>query len=308
MENLIKCFADRKTGYVQLDKMKNVDIEQPSMFRQRKIFEFDGKKYFFKGSGDSGGVFEDKEIYESFISRLIRKYTPSVVYAPAICAGEPGVVCEHWGKNYAPFKEALAKKKGTGDKLYIGSVEEFEAEYFDGMGGKPLKDICTEDCLTAIQKTPIQLMAGNYDFKLSNMAVNTRGPKLSRLTSFDYGFNIFNTVEKTLKEGHLELNGENITLAINNILRCWFGFLISFGGTKNCSEYEDWGDLTYDFYNYAYQNPEFKKYIEQSLDMVDNVDEVSRELKFYHMVLPKYRKDLIKRVMHYVANEYEALL
>ena len=311
MENLITNLIDTKNGYINLSRLKDSAIVEQK--RNGNIsFEYDGKMYFFKLSSISGGVnFRSKEIYESLISKILKKYTPTVEYHPATYKGKKGVVCEHWqnfGTSYMPFHKAL-KLKGYEHASRIGSVADFEDEYEDGLGYDGIKRICAKDCLDGIRKAPVDLMAGNCDFKLSNTAVRCMSKiKLRDFMSFDYGFNLYNLVDAHLKMLNLPITKDNVAFSINRVIEEWFYINLTFGATKNCCNYDDIHDLSYDFYCYAQRNKAFKNNLEIALSMQDDLSDVFAEMKDKKIILSTYKKELIKRVMEYMQKRYDNIL
>lgn len=310
MESLINKCVNPKNGYIDLSKLgkKAVQEYKPG----NTVFKVGDKKYFFKLSSMSGGVnFRNKEIYESLISKILKKYTQTIEYYPAVFNGKKGVVSEHWDNintGYLPFHKAL-KIKGYEHAPRIDSVEDFEAEYKMDWDSKGLSNICTADCLDGIRKAPIQLMAGNYDFKLSNMAVRCLPKrKLRNFMSFDYGFNLFNLVDTHLKTFNMPLTKENVAFSINRIVEEWFYINLTLGASKNCCNYDDISDLTYDFYCYAQRNPIFKKNLAISLDMMDDLSDIFKQMKDCNIKLSNYKQDLIKRVMDFWQNKYESII
>lgn len=314
MERLIESCLN-KNGYVGLSRLGKKAVIKND-YKGRAVLTFDGKKYFFKPSSTSGGAnFRNKELFESFISKLIKRHMPTVEYHPAIFRGQMGVVSEHWdeiGKGYMPMSKALMKKDRR-DCLDIDSVEDFEGEYYgywsDESEHKDLKRICSADCLRTLRKAPIQLMAGNYDFKLSNVAVQyCKGQKLKNLLPFDYGFNFYNLVHTYLTELKLPLTKENVAYAINCLIEEYFDIPLAFGATKNCSNYDNLDDFLYDFYVYACSNIPFRKNLKEALTLADEVGDVTKEMEFYGLKFSNYRKELIKRVMEFWQDQYKNIL
>ncbi len=311
MEKLITRCIDAKSGYIFLSKLDKDTLMQTTP-TGNATFCYNGKKYFFKMSATSGGVhFRSKEIFESLISKMLKRYTPTVEYYPAVFRGKKGVVCEHWsnlGDCYLPFHKALKLRKYE-HAPRIGSVADFEEEYEDGLGTDGLKHICAKDCLEGVRKAPIQLMAGNYDFKLSNMAVQySPYKKLQGFLSFDYGFNLFNLVDTHLKTLNMPLTKSNVEFSIKRIVEEWFYINLTMGATKNCCNYDDIDDLIYDFYCYAQTNKAFRENMKTALTLPNNLPEVFKEMEDNHILLPKYKKDLVMRVMDYFQTQYGKIL
>lgn len=314
MEKLITACLN-KNGYLELSKLKGRAVISKKNYKGNVSIETEGDKYYFKPSATSGGVrFADKEIYESFISKLIRGIVPSVEYFPATLDGAKGVVSKHWdtmGDGYLPLNKALPLKKRK-DCLYVDSVEEFETIYtgdFCGGEDQALKKQCSKDCLETILKAPILLAGGDYDFKLSNVAVQCLPrQKLKNMLSFDYGFNLYNLVDNYLKWTGLIISKENIEIAINSVIENWYDIPLAFGATKNCTNYDDLNSLLYDFYCYSHRNSKFKKNIEIATTLSNFVDETLKEMRYYNIPVGKYKECLIKNIINYWQKEYTNIL
>ena len=308
MKRLISDFIDKNTGYIDLSKLNEKDILKTTTFNNNIAFKHGRKKFYFKSANTSGGVnFKNKALYESFISKLLKNYTNTVDYHPAIYKNEKGVVSEHWdnlGKGYMTLKNALDKKKD--EYLWIiDSVADFDFSYYND----DLNTFADKECLDEIRKAPIQLMAGNYDFKLSNMAVEYSENKLlNKFLSFDYGFNLFSLVEKYLKSYKLTLTNKNVKYIIDKILNTYFSITLGFGATKNIINYENFDALLEDFSDYAHRDRFFKDNIKQSLTVLDKTNEAFREMEYYNIAFSKHQKDLVKRVINCLSKEYSNIL
>lgn len=305
MKRLISEFLE-KSGYINLNGLDNVNI----LSRRNGSAEFmhGDKKYYFKSSKGSGGIsMQDKEIFETFISKLLKNYTNALQYFPAIFENDVGVVSVHWDNladDYKVFDSAINEKAPQIMTSYIDSVDEFEYEYKLG-----LKDFCNKTCLEGIQKAPIQLMCGNYDFKLSNTAVQCKpNKKLSRFLSFDFGFNLYSLVDMYLKSYNLPLTESNCAFILNKLLTKYFNVTLSFGATKNFNNYEDLNDFKVDFEKFSRKNNTFKKNMQEAIGVKAKLDETINEMKYYHIVMSEHKKELIKCVVNYLTQQYAEII
>lgn len=305
MKRLISDYLD-KSGYINLDGLDAGHV----LSRRNGSAEFmhGDKKYYFKSSKGSGGIsMQDKEIFETFISKLLKNYTNALQYFPAIFENEAGVVSVHWDSmsdGYKIFDSAINEKAPKIMTSGIDSVEGFEYEYNLG-----LKDICNKTCLEGIQKAPIQLMCGNYDFKLSNTAVQCKPNKtLSRFLSFDFGFNLYSLVDMYLKSYDLPLTEANCAFILNKLINTYFNVTLSFGATKNFNNYEDFNAFKTDFEKYARRNNTFKKNIQDAIGVRAKLNDTINEMKYYHIIMSEHKKELIKCVVNYLSKQYAEII
>lgn len=300
--NRILSFSRSEIGLIDLDAEILKGTLTPIVSKDSKynvkafLDNSTGLIYRFKYNDNSGGILLGrKELYETLISRMVKKFADSVIYYPAEIDGERGVLSLDWNNGFQARK--ILGKEIDAESLaeinyYLDSCRSFSA--------KALKDF---------KKIPQHFMAGNCDFASRNVNYAPNGEKIGSLMFFDYGYSTFARVESYLTKMSLAANKQNIKMAYEDGIWGAINCTVGMGATKNLMQYDGLYDLMEDFVGYSARNEEFKANVKKSLQLNDTqfVEEITRlreeGFKFY-----KDNEKIVRQITEANSKIYEKCL
>ena len=243
-EERILSFSRNEIGLIDLEEEIKKGTLTPIVCKDLKysvkalLDNKTGLVYRFKYNNNSGGMLEGrKELYESLISRMVKKFAKSVQYYPAEIDGKRGVLSLDWS-NGGESLFCLDKKYSVESLAEINYYKNIAWDFTS----KAFKDI---------KKIPQQFMAGNCDFVPRNVCYKKRNDKATDLLFFDYGYSTFARVESFLEKMSLAPNRHNIDYAYRDGIWGTINCTVGMGATKNLMQYTDLQDLKEDFIVYA---------------------------------------------------------
>ena len=240
------------------------------------------KNFCFKYAERSGGYhyIANKVVYESLISRMVKKYMPAVQYYPARIGNKLGVICDDWDtelETYTPLYTAILNKPKstiygeifTDGKIHSHRIMQKLSNAENIIDYKPeMLEVITEDVHKNLLRIPEHFMVGNLDFNIKNFAVNDKADKSDKFLSFDFGFNTFCLVEQYLC-GDSNFNKNDIHDAYQYFFSNYHPGLFGTGFKLNIAHYDTFEHFIKDF-KFAVKNyPNIKQNLEQALNTTD---------------------------------------
>lgn len=292
LSNKYKCCD----GYYNLGKaLEDGEAVIISDENARIIYLYDcinEKNFCFKYAERSGGYHNiaNKVVYESLISRMVKRFMPAVQYYPARINNELGVICDDWDnelETYSPLytsilnkpKSALYEEFFTDGKIYSDRIIRKLSKTEDIIDYKPeLLEFVTEDVYNNLLKIPEHFMVGNFDFNVKNFAVNNNVNKSNKFLSFDFGFNAFCMLEQYLC-GDSNFNKNDIYGAYEYFFNCFHHVPFGIGFRLNIADYDTFENFIKDFKHGVRNYPNMKHNLEESINTTSkNFDNAMIEL------------------------------
>lgn len=281
------------------------------------------KNFCFKYAERSGGYhyIENKVVYESLISKMVKKYMPAVQYYPARLNEELGVICDDWDtelETYTPLYSAILNKPKSAlyeeifadGKTYSDRIIRKLSKVEDILDYKPeLSEFITDNVFDNLLKVPEHFMLGNLDFNVKNFAVNNKLGKSDKFLSFDFGFNSFCMLEQYLRRDITFMN-KDVSDAYDSFFRCFYPVAFGTGIRLNIADYDTFENFLKDL-KYAVRNyPNMKQNLEEAInfsekDLKYTLEELTEK---DNVKIGFNAKEIVKRVIEFNREELSKCL
>lgn len=281
------------------------------------------KNFCFKHAERSGGYhyIANKVVYESLISKMVKKYMPAVQYYPARLNEELGVICDDWDtelETYTPLYTAILNKPKSAmyeeifadGKIDSGRIIRKLSKMEDILDYKPeLSEFITDNVFNNLLKVPQQFMLGNLDFNVKNFAVNNKLSKSDKFLSFDFGFNSFCMLEQYLHRDITYMN-RDVLDAYNSFFRCFYHVAFGTGIRLNIADYDTFENFLKDFIHAVRHYPNMRQNLEEAINFSENnLNDALEELTEKDNVKIGFTaKEIIKRVIDFNREELSKCL